>query len=255
MLNEDSVISRLTPGGDNKVNSNLWYLDNGARNHMTGRLSKFKDLDKGVTGLVKFDDGFTVKIEGKGSIIFKCKNGEDRLLREVYFIPTQYYNIICLGQLSVDGNKVVLHGEYLWVHDEQEKLLVKVKRSANRIYKIIIEEGMSTCLLSKVEETSWAWHSRLGHVNFQAMKLMSNSGMAYGIPNFVQPKEVCKGFLLSKQTQKPFPTESNFMAKEKLELVHGDLCGPISPPTTASNMYFLLLIDDFSRMMWVYIKE
>jgi hypothetical protein len=36
-----------------------------------------------------------------------------------------------------------------------------------------------------------------------------------------------------------------------LELVHGDLCGPISPATPAGNRYFLLLVDDYSRFMWV----
>jgi hypothetical protein len=34
-------------------------------------------------------------------------------------------------------------------------------------------------------------------------------------------------------------------------LVHGDLCGPISPITPSGNMYMLLLVDDFSRYMWV----
>lgn len=63
--------------------TNLWYLDNGASNHMTGIRSKFKDLDESVTGQVRFGDGSTVNIQGKGSMVFKCKNGENRVLREV----------------------------------------------------------------------------------------------------------------------------------------------------------------------------
>ena len=38
-----------------------------------------------------------------------------------------------------------------------------------------------------------------------------------------------------------------------LELIHGDLCGPITPSTPGGNKYFLLLVDDYSRMMWVYM--
>ena len=30
-----------------------------------------------------------------------------------------------------------------------------------------------------------------------------------------------------------------------------DICGPISPPTLGGNRYFLLIIDDFSRLIWV----
>ena len=77
----------------------------GASNHMTGQKTKFRDLDETVTGEVKFGDGLTVGI--------KCKNGEDRLLCEVYFIPTLCNSIISLGQLPEDGNKVILNRDFI----------------------------------------------------------------------------------------------------------------------------------------------
>ena len=36
-----------------------------------------------------------------------------------------------------------------------------------------------------------------------------------------------------------------------MELVHGDLCGPISPATPGGRCYFLLLVNDTTRYMWV----
>jgi transposase InsO family protein len=45
----------------------------------------------------------------------------------------------------------------------------------------------------------------------------------------------------------------SFRAKERLELVHGDLCGPVTPATPGGRRYFLLLIDDLSRYMWVVV--
>lgn len=38
-------------------------------------------------------------------------------------------------------------------------------------------------------------------------------------------------------------------------LLHVDLCGPVSPSTLAGNSYFMLIVDDHSRMMWVYIMK
>lgn len=35
--------------------------------------------------------------------------------------------------------------------------------------------------------------------------------------------------------------------------MHGDLCGPISPATSAGNKYLFLLVDDYSRVMWGYL--
>ncbi|GJY71112.1 zinc finger, CCHC-type containing protein [Tanacetum coccineum] len=37
-----------------------------------------------------------------------------------------------------------------------------------------------------------------------------------------------------------------------LDLVYGDLCGPITPPTPSGKKYIFLLVDDYSRYMWVY---
>ncbi|XP_074322910.1 uncharacterized protein LOC141659881 [Apium graveolens] len=130
LLNEERVVPKLKQEGEiRKVELNLWYLDNGASNHMTGDKMKFNELNEQVTGQVKFGDGSMVKIEGKGSIMFKCKNGEERTLREVYYIPSLCNNIISIGQLSEEGNKTVFNGDLLWVHDKEGKLLMKVKSS------------------------------------------------------------------------------------------------------------------------------
>lgn len=124
MLNKENLTpTLLTDGKERNGSSNIWYLDNGASNHMTGDKEKFKDLDEKIIGSVRFGDGSTVRIEGKGSIIFKCKNGEERMLREVFYIPSLCSNIISLGQLSEEGNKVVLKGTYLWVFEEQGNYL------------------------------------------------------------------------------------------------------------------------------------
>jgi len=41
-----------------------------------------------------------------------------------------------------------------------------------------------------------------------------------------------------------------------LELVHTDLCGPAKIRSVQGDRYFMLLIDDYSWMMWVaFLKE
>ena len=258
MLHNTGIVKATTIIGkeiESKIEENIWYLDNGASNHMTGHREKFTKLDESVAGQVKFGDGSVVHIRGKGSIQLLCKNGEERELKDVFFIPSLRSNIISLGQLSEEGNKVILDGDQLWVYDTSGKLLMRVRRSSNRLYKLSIQENRGTCLLTKAEETSRLWHLRLGHVNYQAMQEMSKHHMVNGMPVLSQPKALCDGCLLSKQTRKPFPTRSNFSAKTPLALIHGDLCGPISPPTPAGNKYFMLLVDDFTRMMWVYMLK
>lgn len=118
-LNENRVVSSLLTNDDEKIGGmNLWYLDNEASNHMTCFKFKFTELNEKVTGQVHFGDGPSVKIEGKGTIVFVGKNGEEYTLREVYYIPSLQTNIISIGQLSEEGNRVTIKGEYLWVLDQ-----------------------------------------------------------------------------------------------------------------------------------------
>lgn len=130
---------------------------------------------------------------------------------------------------------------------------MKVRRSQNRLYMVSLETCEPLCMLSSMADPAWLWHARLGHVNFQSLKLMFEKAMVVGLPKIDHPSQLCDGCLIAKQTRFPFPGEAVYRAKERLELVHADLCGPITPSTAAGNKYFLLLVDDYSRMMWVYM--
>jgi hypothetical protein len=46
-------------------------------------------------------------------------------------------------------------------------------------------------------------------------------------------------------------SEAKYRVAHKLELVHGDLCGPVMPSTPSRNKYFILLVNDLSRYMWI----
>lgn len=75
--------------------------------------------------------------------------------------------------------------------------------------------------------------------------------MVRGLPTIDHTDQLCDGCLAGKQRRLPFPEEAKFRAQEALELVHGDLCGPITPATPGGRKYFLLLVDDMSRHMWI----
>jgi hypothetical protein len=42
-----------------------------------------------------------------------------------------------------------------------------------------------------------------------------------------------------------------YRSKKGLELVHIDLCSPITSVTPSGNKYFLLMVHNFSRYMWI----
>jgi transposase InsO family protein len=56
-----------------------------------------------------------------------------------------------------------------------------------------------------------------------------------------------------KTTQSPILKKSNWRATEKLQLIHADLCGPISPISNSNKRYIICFIDNFTRKAWTYI--
>jgi hypothetical protein len=75
--------------------------------------------------------------------------------------------------------------------------------------------------------------------------------MLRGLPMLDQVDQVCDGCLVRKQKCALFLAQARQWATSVLDLVHEDLCGPITPDTPSGNKCFLLLVDDLSRYMWL----
>jgi hypothetical protein len=226
-------------------------LDTGATNHMTGCQSAFSDLDQNIHGTVWFGDGSIVQIKGMGTILFQCKNGEHHAFAGVYFIPRLTTNIISVGQLDEGGFQTKIDGGVMRIRDTADRLLAKVNRSENRLYILNVEVASPVCFAMKGEECAWLWHARFGHLNFPALRKLAREEMVRGLPEVDQADQICSGCLVGKQRRAPFPRLAEYRVDVPLELVHGDLCGQITPATPSGSRYFILLVDDSSRFMWL----
>ncbi|GAA0175602.1 hypothetical protein LIER_28742 [Lithospermum erythrorhizon] len=76
-----------------------------------------------------------------------------------------------------------------------------------------------------------------------ACKLMWKKSQNYGM----------KDCLNGKQARNTIPRHSTWRAGKVLELVHSDICGPISPISNSGKRYCISFIDDYSRKAWVYL--
>ena len=83
------------------------------------------------------------------------------------------------------------------------------------------------------------------------LRKMAKEELVRGLPEVGQVDQLCEACLAHKQKPLPFPKKGEYRARRILELVHGNLCGLIAPETPNGSKYFLLLVDDRSRYMWV----
>ena len=71
--------------GDCDEDRDVWVLDTGASNHMTGRCKALVSLDMSVRGTVRFGDGSLIEIEGIGSVMLQAKKTGHKVLTEVLY--------------------------------------------------------------------------------------------------------------------------------------------------------------------------
>ena len=72
--------------------------------------------------------------------------------------------------------------------------------------------------------------------------------MVQVLPEIHTEVDTCGSCIMGKQPRKSFSKGVSWRASVLLELIHTDICGPIKTPSLESQRYFLIFIDDFSRM-------
>ena len=173
------------------------------------------------------------------------------MVHGVYFIPALRNSIMSLGQLDEGGSKVEIEHGVLTIWDRHRRLLVKVRCGANRLYVLHLNQAKPLCLAARKDDEAWRWHERYGHLHFDALRQLSRNDMVRGLLAITHVGQFCDTCVLAKHRRALFPAEAEYRAQEPLKLVHDDLCGPISPATPGGRRYFLLLVDDATRYMWV----
>ena len=81
---------------------------------------------------------------------------------------------------------------------------------------------------------------------------MQTKNMVCGLPHLPTSTVVCTDCFIGKQHQDPIPKKSTWRATYKLQLIHADICGPVTPTSNSKKRYSLCFIDNFSRKAWVY---
>ena len=174
------------------------------------------------------------------------------MLHGVYFIPALRNSIMSLGQLDEGGSKVEIEHGVLRIWDRHRRLLVKVRHGANRLYILHLNQAKPLCLATRKDDEAWRWHECYDHIHFDALRQLPKNDMVCGLPAITHVGQFCDTCVLSKHRRDLFPAEALYRMQEPLKLIHGNLCGPITPATPpGGRCYFLLLVDDATRYMWV----
>ena len=106
------------------------------------------------------------------------------------------------------------------------------------------------------ESDLYLWHCRYGHLGMDNVVKLANGDMVKRMDHVGGEKncffEAC---VMGKQHRRPYPKGVPYRAKEPFELIHSDVCGPMSESSLGGSRYYAIFIDDFSRYTYVYFPK
>ena len=138
----------------------------------------------------------------------------------------------------------------------EKGLIIQTSMSANRMF-ILMSQAPSQiqygqCFQTRGQDLSHLWHQRYGHLSYKGLRTLLHKNMVRGLPQFSTSNMTCTDCINEKQHCDPIPKTSTWRATQKLELIHADICGPITPASNSNKRYILLFIDDYIKKAWVY---
>lgn len=230
-----------------------WYLDTGCSNHMSGRRDWFFDLNETIKSTVQFADNSVISAKGVGKVMIKRKDGEEAFISDVLFVPSMKHNLLSVGQLVEKGYTMTLGQNQMKVYDDHSRLILEAPLSKNRTFKIGIQVLEKHCFSANTADADWLWHYRFGHLNFRSLKFLQTGGLVHGLPQLYCQTQLCADCCISKQPRNAFKSKAPHKSKGKLDVVYSDVCGPLEVQSLGGNNYFVSFIDEFTRMLWLYL--
>lgn len=244
---------------------NGWIVDSGATCHIVGQKQQFVYFNKNHREEVYVANGQQMSAEGKGTIrvnfINKFGNRTSVEIADVLFIPEIKGNLISVKRLAEKGYKVNFNDKQCEISKGDKQ--VAVGDISGNLYKlrtpntICIAESSETQTKGCVHE----WHRILGHRDIEVVKSLT-SGKFVNAIEYEECIEGCKNILNcsvcleGKMSKMKFPQKSFNRAKQVMDMVHSDVCGPMQTTSPSGKRYVLTFIDDYSRYAVIYlIKE
>ena len=115
--------------------------------------------------------------------------------------------------------------------------------NTNDSYHSLMTTSRNTC------DNLIIWHARIGHIGQEIMNRLVRETLLGQFSKIDMP--TCEYCLAGKTTRKPF--EKGTRVEIPLQLIHFDICDPMSVRARHDALYFITFIDYFTRYDHVYL--
>ena len=230
-----------------------WVIDSGASSHMTGFPSVLTSY-RPETSIpdVRIADGRSCPVLGSG----QSRATSSLPLQHVLYIPGFPANLLSISAIT----KALHCGVFFFPHhcvfqDLDTGRRIGLGRENGRGIYELVADSLSTGLQalfalsasSSSLHDSLLWHCRLGHPSFVKLKET--------LPWLSLSEFQCESCELGKHHRSPYPSRTGPPTHHPFDLVHCDVWGPAPHPSPTGGKYYMVFVDDYTRVSWTYILK
>src|SRR5579859_8093398 len=236
----------------------IWFTDSGASDHFSPHRDLFETFHKlDEPMVIETAEGTAIGTD-IGTITLTVLSGNDMemdlQLNNVIYAPSMSSNLFSLAAASDKGYETQMTPGYGVRIFHREELVAATTRVAGGLFRLKTPTDAFAYAAQVTSVTPELdidiWHRRMRHLSEDNVRKLAKivDGMGIKVRTTVG---VCEACLEGKQ-HRQLSHQPATRAKEPLELIHSDLCGPIDPTTYGGTNYYLLFTDDYTRMTRIY---
>lgn len=248
----------------------VWIADSGANQHMSHKLELFthyKPLSNAKSWPITSIDGNKTYVAGTGTVRFLIQlpdRTESFSLENVLYVPGLGCNLFSTTAIAKKHGLIFTGGADRCTFTKDNELFL-TGRLTHDMYVLDITvllpqtfaqhaNSFGNIPNSQERQSIQTWHHRFGHLNYEMIKHMERRGSVIGLQlSKREPDHLCVGCQFGTHQRAPFPVNSVRQRFPKPgDLIHADICGPMSVPSYGGSVYFVLFKDDATSFRFVF---
>ncbi|KAJ9559500.1 hypothetical protein OSB04_004660 [Centaurea solstitialis] len=224
-----------------------WIFDCGATDTMTYDISDFAMSTKPTKSYIQTANGEKMSVENEGTI----EISPTLKLSKCLYVPALSHKLLSISHVTKELNcSVLMHPTFCILQDIRTGVIIGRGTERQGLYYVdeVAQNGVVMLSHGTKEREAWLWHRRLGHPSLGYLQMLFPKRFS---SNY---KSHCDTCVLAKSHRKTFKP-NNTRVDLPFSLIHSDVWGP-APIIGGQNFrFFVIFVDDCTRMTWVYLLK
>ena len=169
-------------------------------------------------------------------------------LSYVLYIPNFHFNLLSISKLTKLLNcAAIFLSTHCIFQDLKTRKIIGGGHEGDGLY-YLDWRGSSSLVAFHLSISPLQHHCRIGHPSLKNLKSL--------VPSCRQIESLqCKACHLGKHHKVPFASRRKSHVCSPFHLVHYDIWGPINTPSLLGFRYFVIFVDNYSRVTYLYLTK